>query len=328
VNLKQLLNRGKWVFTLALAAVALTGCNSQYIVLHPKGPVGQTEYNLIILSTILCAIVVIPVLAILVYIVYRYRDKPDNKAPYRPHWDDSKVLEIVWWGIPIVIIGILGAFTVKDTYKLTKPPAAMESTASTATGTASMTSSAPLTIQVTSLNWKWLFQYPGQNIATVNELTIPAGVPVQFVLTADSPINSFWIPQLGGQEYAMPGMAMRLWLEADQTGEYFGTGANFTGEGFAHMRFPVKAVSQADFNAWVQNVKNTAPALTKEGYARLTQPGVTQSQQFSSYPKGLFVDVVNKNGGQYMDMQKEMLENGFKQNDKSNMNMGNQDTHQ
>jgi cytochrome aa3-600 menaquinol oxidase subunit 2 len=306
VNLKQLLSRGKWVVTLALAAFALTGCNSQYMVLNPQGPVGRTEYNLIIFSTILVTIVVIPVIAILVYIVYRYRDKPDNKAPYMPHWEDSKVMEIIWWAIPIVIIGILGTYTVKDTYALTKPPAS---------------NAKPLTIQVTSLNWKWLFQYPGQNIATVNEVVIPAGVPIQFELTADAPMNSFWIPQLGGQEYTMPGMAMRLWLQADKTGEYFGTGASFTGEGFAHMSFPVKAVTQADFDTWVKDVKNKAPVLTKDGYAKLTEPGTMTAQEYSSYPKGLFEEVVNKDGGQYMNMQGMNMQKQQSESDKKKNNM-------
>ncbi len=282
---KKLLNRVKLFFMGILATVLLSGCDtSQYIVLDPKGPVGQTELNLIIISTILCAIVVIPVLGLLVYIVYRYRDKPGNTAPYQPNWDDSKVLEIVWWGIPIVIIGILGAYTARDTFALAKPP---------------VTDSKPVTIQVTSLDWKWLFQYPDQKIATVNYVEIPTGVPIHFILTSDAPMNSFWIPQLGGQEYTMPGMAMRLWLQADKPGEYFGTGANFTGKGFAHMRFQVVAKPQADFEKWVQEVKQTSPALTKEGYEELKKPGTAEKALYSSFPEGLYDEVVDKNGGIY-----------------------------
>lgn len=278
----------KFLFPAVLATVLLSGCGTEYLVLNPQGPVAQKEYDLIVLSTILIAIVVIPVLAILAYIVYRYRDKPDNNAPFQPEWADNKILEIVWWGIPIVIVAVLGVFTAKTTFALTKPP---------------VQDAKPITIQVTSLNWKWLFQYPDQKIATVNYVEIPAGVPVQFVLTADAPMNSFWVPELGGQEYTMPGMAMGLWLQADKPGEYFGTGANFTGEGFAHMQFKVIAKPQTEFNQWVNEIKQKAPALTMEGYEKLKQPGTATKADFSSYPDGLFKEIVNKNGGKYYDHQ-------------------------
>jgi cytochrome aa3-600 menaquinol oxidase subunit 2 len=265
--------------------VLLAGCDrSKYIVLDPKGPVGQQELDLIIISVILCAVIIIPVLAIFAYILIRYRDRPGNKAPYQPEWADSKVLEVVWWGIPVVIIAILGVYTAKTTINLTKPP---------------VKDVKPVVVQVTSLDWKWLFTYPGQKVATVNYAVIPAGVPIQFVLTSDAPMNSFWVPQLGGQEYSMPGMSMGLWLQADKVGNYFGSGANFTGRGFAHMQFRVKAVSQADFNKWAAGLKKSSPALTKAGYADLSKPGNVKELSFSSYPENLYENIVNKNGGIY-----------------------------
>lgn len=282
---RGLFNRFKFILFTVMATVLLAGCDSRFLVLNPQGPVAEVQHRLIILSIILCAIVVIPVLAILVYIVWRYRDKPDNKAPYTPDWDDSKTLEIIWWGIPIVIIGILGYFTARDTYALAKPP---------------VTDSKPITIQVTSLDWKWLFQYPDQNIATVNYVEIPAGVPVHFQLTSDAPMNSFWIPQLGGQEYTMPGMAMQLWLQADKPGEYYGTGANFTGKDFAHMRFQVVAKPQSEFNQWVKQVKQTAPEMKKADYDKLAKPSTSDKMFFSAYPPELFDQIVDKNGGKYM----------------------------
>jgi cytochrome aa3-600 menaquinol oxidase subunit 2 len=285
------MKRLQHVATLSVLAVMtamfMSGCGPEYMVLHPAGPVARTEYDLIVLSTILVAIVIIPVMAILAYIVYRYRDVPGNKAPYMPEWADSKVLEVIWWGIPIVIIVLLAVPTAKTTFALTKPP---------------VQDVKPVTIQVTSLNWKWLFTYPDQKVATVNYVEIPAGVPVQFVLTSDSPMNSFWVPQLGGQEYTMPGMAMRLWLQADKPGEYFGSGASFTGEGFAHMRFKVVAKPQSEFNAWVEQAKQSSPALTKDGYEKLKQPNVLNNTlTYSSYPQGLFEEIVDKNGGIYMN---------------------------
>ncbi|MGZ4122553.1 MAG: ubiquinol oxidase subunit II [Tumebacillaceae bacterium] len=274
------------LLTLVLGgALLLTGCDSRYVVLNPSGPVAKTELDLIVLSAILSAIVIIPVLGILWFIVHRYRAKPGNNAPYKPDWDDNKWMEVIWWGIPIVIIGILGYETAKTTYTLAKPP---------------VSDAKPITIQVTSLDSKWLFQYPDQNVATVNYVEIPAGVPVQFVLTADAPMNSFWVPELGGQEYTMPGMQMNLWLQADKPGTYFGTGANFTGEGFAHMQFQVVAKPQSEFTQWVSQIKQTAPALTRDGYNELTKPSTMKQASYSSFPEGIFKETVDKNGGQYM----------------------------
>jgi cytochrome aa3-600 menaquinol oxidase subunit II len=308
-----LLNGFKLVAMAALTTVLLAGCSNKYIVLDPQGPVAETQKNLIYLSVILCAIVVIPVLILLAWIVYRYRDTPGNKAPYQPEWHDSKVLETIWWGIPIVIIGILASYTARDTYALAKPI---------------VTDAKPVTIQVTSLDWKWLFQYPDQKIATVNYVEIPAGVPVQFVLTSDAPMNSFWIPQLGGQEYTMPGMAMRLMLQADKPGEYEGMGANFSGEGFAHMNFKVISKPQAEFENWVKDVQKNNNPLTKDGYTQLSKPGTADRMTFSSYPAGLFDDTVNKNGGKYMNhdnmnqdqMNHEIMNQDGTKHDMSNMN--------
>lgn len=255
------------------------------MVLAPAGPVGREELRLIVLTAILTAVVVIPVLCLLVFIVWRYRDRPGNNAPYKPTWSESRTLEVVWWGVPIIIVGVLGVVTGKTTFALQKPP---ESNVN------------PLTIQVTSLDWKWLFQYPGQQVATVNYVKIPTGVPINFVLTSDAPMNSFWVPQLGGQEYTMPGMAMRLWLQADTPATYYGHGANFTGKGFAHMNFNVIAVSDTAFNAWVRQVKSSAPALTMADYKKLKQPSVMGVTQYSSFPPGLFDNTVWANGGRYM----------------------------
>lgn len=293
-------------FGFLVTMLMLSGCSSKFVVLDPKGPVAQTEHRLILLSAVLCAIVIIPVLAILVFIVWRYRDKPDNKAPYKPDWHDSKLLETIWWGIPILIIGILGAYTARDTFALAKPP---------------VSDTTPITIQVTSLDWKWLFTYPDQKIATVNYVQIPAGVPVRFQLTSDAPMNSFWVPQLGGQEYTMPGMAMQLWLQADKPGLFYGTGANFSGKDFAHMRFDVEAKPQAEFQQWVESVKKTASALTKDGYEQLSKPGTSEKTLYSAYPDGLFNDIVNKNGGIYMQhhSMSEQQPEPSKPSDMSNM---------
>lgn len=227
-------------------------------------------------------IVIVPVIALLAYIVVRYRDKPGNAAPYQPEWSESKKLEFVWWAIPIIIVAILGTVTGEKTFALTRPP---EPTSN------------PMVIQVQSLDWKWLFQYPGQKVATLNYLEIPTGQPIEFVLTSNAPMNSFWVPQLGGMEYTMPGTQMRLWLQADQPGTYQGRGANFTGRGFAHMTFNVIATSQDKFNQWVAKIRTTAAPLTESGYQTLVKPGLAGVISYSSYPTGLFEKVVTKDGG-------------------------------
>jgi cytochrome o ubiquinol oxidase subunit II len=263
----------------ALASVLMAGCGEEYVVLNPKGPVGQTQYDLIMISIILCSIIVVPVIVLTIFIVFRYRDKPGNKAPYKPEWAHNAKMEVVWWAIPIIIVGLLSYYTVRDTYALKESP---------------NKEAEPLVVQVTSLDWKWLFTYPEQGIATVNHLEIPVGVPVKFQISADAPMNSFWVPELGGQVYAMAGMTTELYLQADEPGEYDGRGANFTGEGFAHMEFKVVAKPQEEFEAWVKEVKGTTPALTKEGYEELQKPGLADVMTFSSFPEGLFEEIVSK----------------------------------
>ncbi|AWB43585.1 cytochrome ubiquinol oxidase subunit II [Paenibacillus sp. CAA11] len=253
-----------------------------YLVLDPKGPIGEKQKDLIIISTLLCSIVIVPVLILTAVIVWRYRDKPKRKAAYDPNWHHSTKLETIWWGVPIVIILVLGIVTAKYTYAL-EPSKPLDP------------EQKPVTVQVVSLNWKWLFLYPEEGIATVNTLTIPKDVPIRFEITADSPMNSFWIPQLGGQIYAMNGMSMTLYLKADEVGTYFGSGANFTGEQFTKMRFDVHAKTQKDYDAWVDSVKQkTDKTLTADGYNTLAKPGVMGEEEYSSFPEGIYNKIAFK----------------------------------
>lgn len=261
----------------------LSGCTEQYVLLDPAGPVARIEYENMLLTIFLSALVVVPTLGIMAYVIYRYRDYPGNSAPYKPNWKDSKILEVIWWGIPIIIVAVLGYSTIRDTFALPNPPSKQK----------------PITIQVVSLDWKWLFIYPEEKMATVNYVEIPEKVPVQFVLTSDAPMNSFWVPQLGGQMYTMPGMEMYIWLQADKPGVYEGKGANFTGKGFAHMTFQVVAKSHSEYKAWIQKVKASSPPLTHDKYKELAKKSVMKPQFYSSVPSTLYQDIVNKNGGIY-----------------------------
>jgi len=265
---------------LLAASALLAGCGDA-MVLDPKGPIGEAQKDLIYISTLLCVVILVPVLALTAFIVVRYRERPNSPATYRPNWAHSGVLETVWWIVPVAIIAALAVVTVRGTYALepSKPIASERE---------------ELVVQVTSLDWKWLFQYPEQGIATVNYLYIPEDVPIRFELTSDAPMNSFWIPQLGGQIYTMSGMAMTLYLQADEPGTYYGSGANFSGEHFADMTFYATATSQEQFDAWVAEVKAGSPALTYEGYEALAAPGTTNVQSFSAIPDDLFEQTVAK----------------------------------
>ncbi|OMF29127.1 cytochrome ubiquinol oxidase subunit II [Paenibacillus sp. FSL H8-0548] len=271
---------------IMLMAVVLSGCGEQFLVLDPKGPIGESQKDLIYFSTILCSVIIIPVLILAAFIIWRYRDKPNRKASYTPNWEHSTKLEVTWWGIPIVVILILAVVTVRYTYAL-EPSKPIES------------AKEAITIEVTSLDWKWLFTYPDSGISTVNYIKIPEDVPIKFRLTSDTAMNSFWVPQLGGQIYTMSGMAMTLYLQADEQGSYYGSGANFTGEHFAQMTFKVDATSEEEYQAWIDDVKASSPALTMDGFEALTEPGVSDVQLFSSSPEGLFDKVVMQyvNGG-------------------------------
>jgi cytochrome aa3 quinol oxidase, subunit II/cytochrome o ubiquinol oxidase subunit II len=266
---------------IMLMMVMLSGCSTNMMVLDPKGPVGADQRDLIYITTILCAIVMVPVILLTAWIVWRYRDTKGNKAKYMPTWSHNTTAEVIWWGIPIVIIGIIAVFTVKYTYEL-EPSKPLES------------DKEPLVIEATSLDWKWLFTYPEQNIATVNYIHIPEDRPIEFHLTSDAPMNSFWVPQLGGQIYTMSGMSMKLNLQADEPGVYYGSGANFSGEHFADMRFEVTATSDAEFDKWVESIKAVPDALTLEGYEKLAEPASSPVLSFNSFPEGLYDKIVNK----------------------------------
>lgn len=227
-------------------------------VLNPKGIIGIEERNLIAIATILMLIIVIPVLIMTLVISYRYRAS-NKEAKYTPYWDHSYLAEAIWWGFPFIIVISLSIITWTSTHKLDpfKPL---------------ISDVKPLKIQVVALQWKWLFIYPEQQIASLNFLQFPEKTPLEFDLTSDAPMNSFWIPQLGGQIYAMPGMRTKLHLIADEKGRFRGSSANLSGAGFAGMNFIAEATSPADFDAWVKAVKEKGKELNPTSYNTLVKP--------------------------------------------------------
>jgi len=252
---KQKLFMGAVLLAVLLAAVGHFLFTSNIAVLQPAGIVGQKEKHLMVLATLLCMIVIIPVFAMTIFIALKYREG-NKSAKYQPSWDHNLKIESVWWGIPLIIITILAVVAWNSSHDL-DPFKSLSSTAK------------PLSVQVVALPWKWLFIYPEQDISTVNYLEIPLNRPVDFQITADAPMNSFWIPQLGGQIYAMSGMSTQLHLMADKPGVYIGRSANISGRGFAGMQFDTKAVPVGDFSNWVAGVKDSPKKLTFDNYAKL-----------------------------------------------------------
>jgi len=270
------------LFTLIVAGAGLTlaGCSGG--VLDPKGQVGMDEKNLIILCTILMLIVVVPVIFLTLYFAWKYRASRDFEI-YTPKWAHSTKIEAVVWSIPILIVVSLSVITWRSTHAL-DPYAPLEGQGE------------HLTVEVVSLNWKWLFIYPEQGIATVNELVFPANKPVAFKITSESTMNSFFIPQLGSQIYSMAGMETKLHLIADEPGTYKGISSNYSGAGFTGMKFNAIATpTEDDFEAWVASVKQSQTSLTSGAYKQLAEPSENNPvTYFSKVDDGLFHNIVMK----------------------------------
>lgn len=250
-------------------------------VLNPKGTIASQQRDLIFFALALSAIIVIPVYVLTFFIAWKYRAS-NKKATYQPKLDGNRKLEFAWWAIPCVIITILGVVTWKSSHTL-DPYRPLKS------------STKPIPVQVIALQWKWLFIYPEQNIATVNHLQFPTNTPLNFQITADAPMNSFWIPQLGGQVYAMAGMTTKLHLIANEPGDYTGSSANISGESFADMKFSAKATSQKVFDDWVRQIKRSPNRLNINEYDALTAPGTNSTPiYYGATEKGLYDTVINK----------------------------------
>lgn len=250
-------------------------------VLFPKGIIAIKERDLLFFIQALMLLVIIPVYILTFIFSWKYR-ADNKKATYDPDLIDHRGAEVVWWGLPLIMVLIVGGITWVKTYELDpyKPIISDKKT---------------LTIDVVALQWKWLFIYPEEGIATVNYLQIPKGTPVRFNITADAPMNSFWIPDLGGQIYAMPGMRTELNLMADEVGEFRGSSANISGEGFAGMHFITKASTEENYLAWVHSVKQSTKSLNWKEYQILAVPSQNNSVGlYQLTDKTIFMQIIMK----------------------------------
>ncbi|HUY62663.1 MAG TPA: ubiquinol oxidase subunit II [Candidatus Paceibacterota bacterium] len=255
----------KYTFPLILLIIAGVSAlvlwlahGSTAALFDPQGIIALQERSLMLDVVVLMLLVVVPVFALAAVFAWRYR-ATNTEAAYTPDWEHNRVEEFVWWGVPFLIIAVLAVITWTSTHAL-DPYRPLDSAVP------------PLTVEVISLDWKWLFIYPAQHVATVNYLAIPEQTPIAFKLTSDAPMNAFWIPQLGGQEMAMPGMVTELNLMADGAGTYTGFSSNISGAGFAGMHFAVQSMTQDDFDRWVATAQAATSTLTLASYHALAAP--------------------------------------------------------
>jgi cytochrome aa3-600 menaquinol oxidase subunit II len=251
----------KWIigfFAIAMITV-LTGCEP-LLVLDPKGPQAARQASDILISISIMAVVVLVILIMLTVILVKYRASKQDEDYEPPHIEGKTWVEVLCVGIPVLIVVALSIVSVQSNFIVEDTPQGYED-------------QEPLIIYASSSDWKWHFSYPEQDIETVNYLFIPAGRALEFKLYSYGPITSFWIPQLGGQKYAMSDMITTLHLAADAPGEFIGRNANFSGKGFAENTFNVTAMSQGEFDEWVTEVKERAKPLTEEKFAELLEPG-------------------------------------------------------
>ncbi|MGE3955012.1 MAG: ubiquinol oxidase subunit II [Parachlamydiales bacterium] len=250
-------------------------------VLNPAGWVGLQQRWLLIVGCLIMAVVVIPAFAIAFFVAWRYRAGND-KAPYKPEWEGNRWLELTWWAIPFGLMAVLGVINWASCHKL-NPLKPLQ------------VDGAPVAIQAVALQWKWLFLYPEQKIATVNTLLFPEKRPLNFEITAEAPMNSFWIPQLGGQIYAMPAMRTKLSLVADRQGKFRGSSANLSGVGFAGMHFVAEATSEEEFERWVKRAEQSANLLDLETYNQLAEPSENEPPTlYRLEDEGLFDAILRK----------------------------------
>jgi len=274
---------------LLLSPLALlSACNT--VVMKPSGDIASQQAQLIVVSTVLMLLIIVPVIILTIVFAWRYRAS-NTSATYLPDWDHSTRLELVIWGAPLLIIIALGLITWISTHVLDpyRPLSRIDAARPLAADVK------PLVVEVVALDWKWLFIYPEQGIATVNELVTPVDVPVRFKISASTVMNSFYVPALAGQIYAMPGMQTTLNAVINKPGVYDGFSANYSGAGFSDMRFKFHGKDAAGFAAWVQSVKNAGGTLDRAAYLQLEKPSLKDAvRHYGAAEEGLFDAIVER----------------------------------
>jgi cytochrome o ubiquinol oxidase subunit 2 len=268
-----------WLRAILLASTAMLLESCAEGVLDPRGPVGKAERIILYDATAIMLAVIVPVIVLTLVFAWWFRSK-NSRARYRPDWEYSGRIEMIIWSIPALVILFLGGIAYTGSHDL-DPPAPVSQ------------GKAPLEIEVVSLDWRWLFIYPEQGIASLNRLVVPAGVPLKFRLTSTTVMNSFFVPQLGSQIYAMPNMVTRLNLQADEPGTFEGLSAQFSGDGFSDMRFDLISTNADTFNAWVGEAKARGGALDKKSFEELAKPAKASGPQTYAPVSGSLFDSIS-----------------------------------
>lgn len=269
------------------AAFVLSGCD--WIVMSPAGDIAVQQRDLIVLSTVLMLLIIVPVIFLTFFFAWKYRAS-NTEAEYAPEWHHSTRLELIIWSAPLAIILVLGSVTWIATHKLDpyRPLDRIDANTPIAEGVE------PLVVEVVALDWKWLFLYPEQGIATVNELAAPVNTPIQFKITSSSMMNSFFIPALAGQIYAMTGMETKLNAVINQEGVYKGFSGNYSGDGFSHMHFDFHGMSDEGFDAWVSKVRAEGVAFGRDEYLELEKPSEREpARYFTDVDPALYEAILN-----------------------------------
>lgn len=250
---------------ILLLVLPLSACKA--VVLFPAGDVAGQQRDLLVISTLLMLLIIVPVMALTVWFAWRYRAS-NRQARYEPDWDHSTHLELVIWAAPLLIIICLGAITWAGTHLLDpyRPLGRIKP------GQAVQAHVEPLEVQVVALDWKWLFIYPQYGVATVNELAAPVDRPINFKITASSVMNSFYVPAMAGQIYAMPGMETKLHAVFNRPGRYEGFSANYSGDGFSRMKFAAHGLDDAGFVRWIERARREGVPLDRARYLELERP--------------------------------------------------------
>ncbi len=269
----------KRLLKVMLLGSLLTLGACDWALFDPKGPVAAQQSELIIWSALIMLLVVVPVIIMSIWFPIQFRAS-NEKSDYQPNWEHSNLIELVVGSIPLAIIIVLGTITYKTSHSM-DPRTPLESDRDT------------MVVQVVAMDWKWLFIYPEYEIATVNEMAMPVDTPVEFLVTSDTVMNSFFIPQLGTQIYAMSGMENRVHLMASEEGIYPGMSANYSGFGFSGMKFNAIATDDAGFAAWVESVKQSPNVLTDERFKQLQEKTRdVKPMHFSSVNPLLFSNII------------------------------------
>ncbi|UOA30195.1 ubiquinol oxidase subunit II [Pseudosulfitobacter sp. DSM 107133] len=272
---------------LALTLMTLSGCN--LVVMNPAGDVASQQADLIIYSTVLMLIVILPVLLLTVFFAYKYRSA-NKEARYDPEWDHSVSLEIVVWTVPLAIVICLAGLTWVATHRL-DPYRDLPRISETRPIDANVT---PLQVQVVAMDWKWLFIYPEYNIATVNEMAVIENRPVELKLTSTTVMNAFYVPDMAGMIYAMAGMETELNGVINSVGTYEGFASHYNGAGFSRMRFDVQALDQAGFDSWAGAAAASNDPLDRAAFVQLDQPSIGNDvHYYGSVEDGLWQRILN-----------------------------------